>query len=163
MFAGRGHGFKRAPKRLDHSVVIAVGFAAHALGKPRVHKRLAVFARRILDSAIRVMDEPRRRAAALESPPQRLQAKPGGQGRAASPTDNPAAVGIHHCGHREPAFVGWNVGDVGAPNFVNGLGWSAVLEQIWGDGIIVIAVGGAGVATLAAAAASCARGPRVQC
>jgi hypothetical protein len=43
VFAGRGLGFKRAPKRLDHGVVIAVGFAAHALGKPRAHKRLAVF------------------------------------------------------------------------------------------------------------------------
>ena len=98
------------------------------------------------------MDEPRRRAPLQERPPQCLQAKPGGQGGGAEPTNDLPAVGIHDRGHIEPAFVGGNVGDVSAPNFVQRLGRTAVLEQIGGDGMIVIAVGGAGAATLAAAA-----------
>ena len=62
LVAGREVGSQRAPKRFDPSVVVAVRVAAHALCKTGFTKRLPVFARRILDAAIRVMDEPRRRA-----------------------------------------------------------------------------------------------------
>ncbi|MDB6155311.1 MAG: hypothetical protein JWL90_3764 [Chthoniobacteraceae bacterium] len=49
-------GFERAPKRLGHGGVVAVGIVAHARDQMRIGKSLAIFPGRILRAAIGMMN-----------------------------------------------------------------------------------------------------------
>src|SRR6202045_3619101 len=59
------------------------------------------------------------------------------------PADDFAGEEIEHDGQIEPPFFGWHVGDVGEPNLIGPLGGEFLVEPVWGDRQIVMAVGGA--------------------
>src|SRR5665213_3155054 len=59
------------------------------------------------------------------------------------PAGESAAVKVHDAGQIEPAFLGRHVGDVPEPDVVGGAGSAHVRQAIGGDGLVVVAVGGA--------------------
>jgi hypothetical protein len=89
-----------------------------------------------------MMDEPFGRAALPEGHGQRVQTEGGCERGSESPADELAAVNVEDAGDVEPAFVGGNIGDVSDPDFIAGAGRRAALEQVWGDRVVVLAVGG---------------------
>src|ERR1035438_4159177 len=59
------------------------------------------------------------------------------------PSGEAAAVQIHDASQIEPAFLGRYVSDVPEPDLVGGAGSGQVRQAIGGDGLVVVAVGGA--------------------
>jgi len=69
----------------------------------------------------------------------------GFQGRAGSPAHDFSAVKVHHGGQVEPALGRQEVSDVGDPDAIGGLGFWGRRQQIGGDGMGMIGVGGFGL------------------
>ena len=74
---------------------------------------------------------------------------PGGQNQfgvnvfAHGPAGEAAAVKVQNAGQIEPAFLGGDIGDVPKPDLVGRAGGGQIGQAIGGDGLVVIAVGGA--------------------
>lgn len=66
------------------------------------------------------------------------------RGGRVDPAGDLAGVQIEHRGQVQPAFAGWDVGEVGQPDLVGGLGLEVAAEPVGRDRIAVTAVSGAG-------------------
>src|SRR5436190_23098444 len=59
------------------------------------------------------------------------------------PTHHFATAKVHDYGQIDPALHSGDVGDVGDPNLIGPGGWTGGLEVVGGDGMVMIAIGGA--------------------
>src|SRR5271169_1971832 len=59
------------------------------------------------------------------------------------PAGEPTAVKVQNASQVEPAFLGGHAGDISEPDLVGDAGSGQVRQAIGGDGLVVVAVGGA--------------------
>ena len=142
-----------APEALDHGVVVAVAFAAHAGLEAGSGEPLPIRFAGVFPATIGMMDQPVGRLALRQGHVQCRQRQTGGQRIAHRPTHTAAAAAIQYTGHVEPAFGRGHVGDVGHPDRIGTRRLVATQQPIGGDGQIVIAVGQADAEAAARSAA----------
>jgi len=136
--------FKRAPKRFDGGVIVAISFAAHAGLDGRVLEEGTILGAGVLRAAIGMMQEAfkRKGLTMVQGHLECLESEGGLEILLHGPADDSAAIEIHDGGEVEPAFASGNVGNVTDPDSVNSLGRPLGSEPVGSDGIIVTAVGG---------------------
>lgn len=136
--------FESAPEGFHGGVIVAVGFAAHGRDGLGLLECVAVVVAGVLDAAVGVKHQASWRLALGQ------RHAPGGQDQlgvevlAHSPAGQPAAVEVQNAGQVEPAFLGVDVSDVADPDLVGRIRSGQFGQPIGGDGLVVVAVGGAG-------------------
>ncbi len=105
-------------------------------------EQFAVVTAGILYTATGMVDQPRRRPAVADRHLQRILAQGALQTLGHRPADDLHRGQILDGGEVEPAFVGWDVGDVSEPDRIGRGGFEVAVEQIGRDRMGVAAVGG---------------------
>ena len=103
---------------LGDGVVPAIAPAAHTAGDPVLRQHPLVVAAGILTSAIRMMQQARRRAPAGQRQAERVEGEVVGDALAHRPADGEARAEIEDHRQVEPALARRDVGDVGHPRLV---------------------------------------------
>src|SRR6185369_3063450 len=115
---GEGFPLERSPKCLHRRVVIAVAFAAHARNQTMGLEFLPVSCARVLHAPIRMMNHPTRITSFDEASFERLDSSSVHQTFPNGPTEDLAAVKIHHRSDKQPAFVRGHISDVRHPDLI---------------------------------------------
>ena len=82
--------FERAEKALHRGVVVAVPLAAHACRDAVLVEQIAEVSTGVLDATVRMVDQPCRRSASIDTHLQRVDCNGGVQGRRHRPPDDHA-------------------------------------------------------------------------
>ena len=96
----------------------------------------------ILAAPVRVMDQALAGPLALCGHHQGRECQLSAHVVSHSPANNLACTEVHHCGKVKPALSGWDVGDVCQPFFIRLEAAEVSVEQVFGDGEVVLAIGG---------------------
>lgn len=107
-----------------HGVVVGIALAGHALPDPIGIQLRPKGRRRILDAPITVKDEPLGRFAAAYGHAEGFQRQRSVDALRKGITHDFPGAQVLHDGQVEPAFPGWNVGDIAHP----GLIWTLKVE-----------------------------------
>src|SRR3954462_14702699 len=142
---------ERSKEALHGRVIQTVAASAHRLldAMPLQHRPIRT--RGVLRSAIRMMDEPPWRSAALEGHDQSVDAEPRLEMLRHRPADDLARGQILDGRQVQKALIGWNVRDVGQPHGVGSLGHKGAAEQVRRHRQVMAAVRGFGLTPLATA------------
>ena len=135
--------FEGAPEGFHGGIVVAVAFAAHGGDGLRALEGIAIVVTGVLNAAVGMKHQARGRLTMSQSHSPSGQDQFGVDVFAHSPAGEAAAVQVHDASQIEPAFLGCHVGDVPEPDLVGGAGRGQVRQAIGGDGLVVVAVGGA--------------------
>ena len=57
------------------------------------------------------------------------------------PADDSAAVEVQDSGQIEPSLTGLDIGDIRDPGLVGSCGAGSLCQAVWGDGVVMVAVG----------------------
>ena len=133
--------FEGVEEALHRSVVETVAAAAHRGGYSRGGKDLAIRVGCVLHATIRVLDEPRGRALALDGHTERFNGDPGMQGLAHRPAHDLAGMHVDQRGEVEPALASGDVGQIREPDLVRGGRREVPPDPVRGDRVGVTAVG----------------------
>src|SRR4051794_24740294 len=115
---------------LEHGVVEAVAAASHRDVDPDAAAAAREDQRRELRAPVAVMDQADVRTTARDGHLERVDDELCAEVIGERPADDPPAVAVHHAGQLQPAFPRADVGDVRAPQPVDG-GWVEVaLDQV---------------------------------
>src|SRR5437762_949210 len=129
---------------LGDRVVIAVGTSAHARCDLLRRQQLPIFGRRVLHSAISMMQQSRRGPAASQSHAQSGDTEFGLERLAHGPTHHHATAQIQKHGQIQPTFIGAHIGNVTTPNAIGTTAFSnakAALQQVTGHAVAMPRVG----------------------
>jgi hypothetical protein len=107
-------GFERAPEGFPGGIVVAVAGGAPAQDDLPAMQQLLEGAAGILESSIRMVEEPGGGPAHPEGLAQGFFHQRTLQSITKGPADDFTAVEIHDCGQINPAALGLQIGDVGA-------------------------------------------------
>src|SRR5207247_7983172 len=121
-------------------IVIRVARAAHADGYAGLLEEVRVFGGRVLDAAVRVVDQARLHVSRLESHPEGVDGEGCVDAPGELPADHSAAVGIDHHGQIDELALKADVGDVGYPQLVDAVHFKP-WKQIRVDGQPVLGIG----------------------
>ena len=106
---------ERVEEALHGRVVEAIALPAHGRRYLRCGKGLAILVGRVLNAAIRMLDQPRRRALASDGHVEGFECDRGMKGLAHAPAHDLAGVHVDQRRKKEPAFTGPDVGQVREP------------------------------------------------
>src|SRR5215471_3244091 len=134
--------FERAPKGFHRRVIIAIGLAAHGGHQARRCQRLTVVGAGVLDAAVGVKDQARRRPAMRQGHVQRQHHQRGVDLLADSPANYAPAVEVQDGRDINPALMGEHVSDVGRPELVGRSRCRRLGQAIGRNRLVVMAVGG---------------------
>ena len=135
--------FEGAPEGLHGGIVVAVAFAAHGGDGLDVLAGVAIVLAGVLNAPVGMKHQ------ACRGLPVSQGHAPSGQDQFGvdvfthGPADEPAAVLVQDAGQIKPAFLGGHVGDVAPPDLVGGTRSGQFRQPVGGDGLVVVAVGGA--------------------
>lgn len=132
--------FQGGKETFHRGIVITIAPPAHTSLQVMISQQSLVVVAGILTAPIRVMDQTRRGLAGLNGHLQGVDDQLSLQAVTHGPTDNTAGVQIHHSGQIQPAPSGGDVSNIGQPDFIGLAGGKVLLEQIRGDGIVMVTI-----------------------
>src|ERR1043166_2136219 len=135
--------FESAPEALHDRIVVTVGSATHRGDQTRPGQSVAIIGAGVLNTTIRVEEQLGRWSPMRHRHGQSLQDQARVDALAHGPADDSAAVEIEDGSEVKPAFLGFDVGDVGHPDLVRRTSLGSVREVVGCNGLVVVAVGGA--------------------
>ena len=136
--------FKSAPEGFHESIIVAVGFAAHAGLDASLVELSAIFGTGVLAAAIGMMQEAlrRKRLTMFKSHLEGLEWQRGLEVFLHGPADDFTAVEVHDGREVEPSLPGRNEGNISDPDLIDATGGSSIREPVGSDRIIMTTVGG---------------------
>jgi len=119
-------------------VVAGVAFAGHALADSIALQGLTVGGGGVLDAAVGVEDESRRRFLPAHRHGERREGQLGVDAVPESVADHLFVTKVLDDGEVEPALAGGDVGDVTGPGLVGQRESEIAAQQVWRDGVCVV-------------------------
>ncbi len=139
--------FKRAPKRLDGCIIIAVAGPAHRADDSSLSEGCSKITAGIGTAAIGMEEQLPGRLPVLASHDPGLQDQRAVIARAGRPAHDLAAVKIEHCGQIQPSLLSGDIRDIGYPHLIGSLGRRPLSQSIGREGKAMCTVGGADAIT----------------
>ena len=137
-------GFESAPERFHGGVIIAMALGTHAGKDVGSLQQSAIAGGGVLGSSIGMVEEALSGTAKRQGLLQGFCHQGTGQGVAGGPADNFSTVEIHDGSQVKPAFERENISNIADPNAVDASRWWSLSQTVWGDGLVMMGVGGFG-------------------